>query len=248
MPAKKYHVALTEEERASLEQLLRRGQHSTRKLTRARILLKADAGLDDEAIADEVQTSRPTVERLRRRFNAMRLEALAERPRPGRTPKLDEKGEARLIAEACSTAPEGRECWTLQLLAERVVALQLSEACSRDTVRRALKKTNSSPGANSSGVFRKSAERSWPRWKMCWRSTPSPMTRNAQRSTSTRPVGNCWRTCGKGYRPRPADPREWTASMNETGRATSSSIANRRLAGGTWLLLSGALSTTSRSK
>lgn len=206
MPAKKYQVALTEEERASLEQLLHRGQHATRKLTRARILLKADAGLDDEAIADEVQTSRATVERTRRRFTAERLAALTERPRPGRTPKLDEKGEARLIAEACSTAPEGRQCWTLQLLADRVVALQLSEACSRDTVRRTLKKTNSSLGVNSSGAFQKSAARSWRRWKTCSHFTPHPMTPNARRLTSMRLAANYSPTCAPNCRRRLTGP------------------------------------------
>lgn len=146
MPKKKHFVNLTDEERATLEQMLRRGKHSARKLTRARILLKADDGLDDATIAEEVQTSRPTVERIRRRFAEARLETIAERPRPGRAPTLNEKAEARLIAEACSAAPEGRERWTLELLADRVVTLKLAESCSKDTVRRALKKTNSSRG------------------------------------------------------------------------------------------------------
>lgn len=146
MPKKKHLVNLTDEERATLEQVLRRGKHSGRKLTRARILLKADDGLDDATIVEEVQTSRPTVERTRRRFAEARLGALDEQPRPGRAPTLNEKAEARLIAEACSTAPEGRERWTLELLADRVVVLKLAESCSKDTVRRALKKTNSSRG------------------------------------------------------------------------------------------------------
>jgi transposase len=146
MPKKKHLVNLTDEERATLEQMLRRGKHSARKLTRARILLKADDGLDDATIVEEVQTSRPTVERIRRRFAEARLETIDERPRPGRAPTLNEKAEARLIAEACSAAPEGRERWTLELLADRVVTLKLAESCSKDTVRRALKKTNSSRG------------------------------------------------------------------------------------------------------
>ena len=146
MPKKKHFVNLTDEERATLEQMLRRGKHSARKLTRARMLLKADDGLDDATIAEEVQTSRPTVERIRRRFAEARLGTIDERPRPGRAPTLNEKAEARLIAEACSAAPEGRERWTLELLADRVVTLKLAESCSKDTVRRALKKTNSSRG------------------------------------------------------------------------------------------------------
>jgi transposase len=159
MPAKKYHVELTDQERARLEQMLRRGKHSARKLTRARILLKADLGLRDQDIAQELDTCTPTVERTRKRFAEVRLGSLDERPRPGRSPLLKQKGEARLIAEACSQAPEGRKHWTLQLLADRVVELKLVESCSADTVRRILKKTNSSPGFISSGASRKSAGR-----------------------------------------------------------------------------------------
>jgi transposase len=155
MPAKKYYVDLSAHERRELEQMLRRGPHSGRQLTRARILLNADEGLQDEEIAQEVDTSVPTIERTRRRFVEERLGALTERPRPGKPPVLQEKGQARVIAEACSPAPGGREHWTMQLLAERVVELGLAEACSEDTVRRVLKKTLLSPGSNSSGVSRR---------------------------------------------------------------------------------------------
>jgi transposase len=152
MPAKKYHVELSVEERATLEQMLRRGKHSARRLTRARILLKAADGLRDDETAEAVETSLPTVERTRKRFAEVRLGALDERPRPGKKPVLDERGEARLIAEACSVAPGGREHWTLQLLADRVVELKLADACSADTVGRVLKKTNSSRGSSSNGA------------------------------------------------------------------------------------------------
>jgi transposase len=155
MPAKKYHIDLTAQEYKELEQMLRRGTHSARKLTRVRILLRAAEGLSDEEIAAEVDTSVPTVERTRRRFVEAPLGVLTERPRPGKPPVLQERGEARLIAEACSPAPGGRERWTLQLLADRVVELGLAEACSADTVRRVLKKTHLSPGSNSSGVFQR---------------------------------------------------------------------------------------------
>jgi transposase len=146
MPAKKYHVELTADEYKSLEQMLRRGNHSARKLTRARILLRAASGLSDEEIAQEVDTCVPTIERTRKRFATGRLAALEELPRPGRKRRLDERGEARLIAEACSPAPGGHDHWTLQLLANRVVELQLAESCSDDTVQRLLKKTRSSRG------------------------------------------------------------------------------------------------------
>ena len=155
MSAKKYHVDLTAHEHKELEQMLRCGRHAARKLTRARILLRAAEGLSDEEIAEEVDTSVPTIERTRRRFVEEQLGVLTERPRPGKPPVLKEKEEARLIAEACSPAPGGRECWTLQLLADRDVELGLAPACSADTVGRVLKKTSSSPGSNSSGVFRR---------------------------------------------------------------------------------------------
>src|SRR6186713_1275973 len=130
MPAKKYQVELTADEYQRLTQMMRRGTQGARKLLRAQILLKAAAGLSDEEITQEVATCVATIERTRKRFAARRLEALEELPRPGRKRCLDARGEARLIAEACSPAPGGRERWTLQLLADRAVELQLAESCS----------------------------------------------------------------------------------------------------------------------
>lgn len=155
MPAKKYLVTLADDERQELEHLLHRGTHATRKVTRARILLKAADGWEDQTIAAALSVGRATVERLRQRFVEEGLGALADRPRPGVLPKLDTKAEARLIAEACSAAPEGRQRWTLQLLADRVVALGLTEAYSYESVRRVLKKRTSSHGSRSSGASRK---------------------------------------------------------------------------------------------
>jgi transposase len=146
MPAKKYQVELTADEYQRLTQMMRRGTQGARKLLRAQILLKAAAGLSDEEITQEVAPCVATIERTRKRFAARRLEALEELPRPGRKRCLDARGEARLIAEACSPAPGGRERWTLQLLADRAVELQLAESCSDDTVQRLLKKTRSSRG------------------------------------------------------------------------------------------------------
>jgi transposase len=146
MPAKKYQVELTADEYQKLDQMSRRGTQGARKLIRARILLKAALGMSDEEIAQEVDTGVATIERTRKRFATRRIEALEELPRPGRKRRLDERGEARLIAEACSPAPGGREHWTLQLLADRAVELHLAETCSDDTVQRLLKKTRSSRG------------------------------------------------------------------------------------------------------
>jgi transposase len=126
MPKKKYLVTLNDDERAQLEQLLHSGIHATRKVTRARMLLQTTEGWEDRAIAAALSVGRATVERLRQRVVEEGLGALDERPRPGIPPKLEAKAEARLIAEACRHAPEGRQRWTLHLLAERVVALGLA--------------------------------------------------------------------------------------------------------------------------
>jgi transposase len=136
MPQKKYLITLGDEEREQLDQLLHGGTHATRKVTRARILLKAAEGWEDGAIAAALSVGRATVERLRQRFVEEGLGALAERPRPGTQPKREEKAEARLIAAAWSGAPEGRKRWTLHLLAERVVARGLAASYAYESVRR----------------------------------------------------------------------------------------------------------------
>jgi transposase len=136
MPQKKDLVTRNDEEGEQLEPLLHSGTYATRKVTRARILLKAAEGWEDRAIAAALSVGRATVERLRQRCVEAGLGALEERPRPGIQPKLKEKAEARLIAEACSDAPEGRKRWTLHLLAERVVARGLAESYAYESVRR----------------------------------------------------------------------------------------------------------------
>ena len=146
MPKKKYIVTLDDAEREELQQLLRSGKHSTRKVTRARILLKAADGCTDEQIVTAVGVGRATVERTRESFVERGLEALNERPRPGKRRTLNAKAEARLIAEACSDAPEALIRWTMQLLADRLVELKIVQTVSDETVRRALKKTGSNRG------------------------------------------------------------------------------------------------------
>jgi transposase len=150
---KKYIVTLTQEERRMLQEMLSRGKAAARKLTHARILLKADAlpdgpGWNDEAIADGLEVGRATVERVRKEFVEEGLEAALERRKPRRLyqRKLDGDGEAHLVALACQKPPEGRSRWTLQLLADRMVQLEYVDEISYQTVRRTLKKTNSSLG------------------------------------------------------------------------------------------------------
>lgn len=138
-----YVIDLKAEEREQLQQLIRKGKTSARSITRARILLLAEAGQSNQAIVTALQTSLSTVKRVRRRFVEGGIEeALYDRPRPGVTRKLDGRQEALLVALACSEPPEERVCWTMQLLADRLVELGEVETISDETVRRVLKKTS----------------------------------------------------------------------------------------------------------
>jgi len=151
---KKYLVQLTDEERQSLHHLTTAGKASASKQTHARILLKADQAeggpaWPDERIAQALDAGLATIGRVRQRFVEQGLEAALgrkQRERPGRPRKLDGRAEARLIAIACSSPPEGRKEWTMRLLADRLVELDVVDTVSDETVRRVLKKTNSSRG------------------------------------------------------------------------------------------------------
>jgi transposase len=146
---KKYPVVLNETQREELKRLIAAGSAPARKLTHARILLKADQssegpGWVDEAIADAVEVSQPTVARVRKRYFEEGLEAALNRRPPNREyhRKLDGEQEARLIALACGEPPEGQARWSLRLLADRLVELEIvEEEVSYQTVRRTLKKT-----------------------------------------------------------------------------------------------------------
>jgi transposase len=153
MRTKRFRVTLTPAERDELLHLISSGKAAARTLAHARILLKADSPPDqsgpyDVAIAGAVEVSVNTVERVRQRFVEEGLQAaLVPRvPAASRASKLDGRGEARLIAEVCSPPPGDRPRWTLKLLADRLVELQVVEAISYETVRRTLKKTSLSPG------------------------------------------------------------------------------------------------------
>ena len=142
MPAKKYLVTLTPDEREELARLIAAGRANARTLTHARI-------------AEATEVTARTVERVRRRFVERGLEAALHRKpqeKPSRERKLDGAAEARLVAIACSKAPDGRAEWTMQLLADKLVELAVVDAISDETVRRTLKKTRSSRGRRSSGA------------------------------------------------------------------------------------------------
>ena len=146
MAALKYKVELNESERTHLKQMASRGETSARKVKRALVLLKADEGMTDRDIASGLLISASTVGRVRTRFVKEELDsALNERPRPGQKRKLDGRQEAHLIAIACSDAPEGHADWTIQLLADKVVAMGFAESISLETVRQILKKNELKP-------------------------------------------------------------------------------------------------------
>ena len=148
---KKYPVILTQTERDDLKSLIAAGTAPARKLTHARILLKADQspegpGWVDDAVAEAVEVSQPTVSRVRKQYFEEGLEAAINRRPPNREyhRKLDGEQEARLVALACSEPPEGQARWSLRLLADRMVELEVVDDLSYQTVRRTLKKTLSS--------------------------------------------------------------------------------------------------------
>lgn len=153
---KVYVVALTDDERQELRVLVRRGSERARRINRAQILLHADEGKQDKEIAIALHTGESTVQRVRRRFVEDGLHgALDEATRIGGARMLTGEQEAYVVALACSTPPDGRNEWTMQLLADKVVALGMVEAISDETIRRTLKRGASSRGGTSTGASRR---------------------------------------------------------------------------------------------
>ncbi len=153
MPAKKYLVALTQEERQQLQKIAGSNHHSVREKTRARILLLADTNgkdgcLKDAQIAGQLRCTALTVSTVRQRVSERGvLAAIRHKQQERRKARaLDGEQEAKLIALTCSAAPEGRKRWTLQLLKDRLIQMEVVENIGMETIRRTLKKTNSSRG------------------------------------------------------------------------------------------------------
>jgi transposase len=165
IPACKVVVRLTDEQREALDRLLRTGSHPAAMRRRAHILLLADASgpeaWTDEDVAEHLDTTRMTVQRVRQQFVTEGLDATLHRKKPtGRQyRKLDGKQEAQLVALACSPAPEGFARWTLRLLADKLVELEVVASIDPSTVCRTLKKTTSSRGSSSNGSSRRRAAR-----------------------------------------------------------------------------------------
>jgi len=188
---KKYIVKLAEEERVSLSKLIAQGKASARKLTHARILLKADSSEDgpgwtDQAISEALEVGTATVERVRQSLveEGMAVALNRHRPHTPRLRKLDGEQEAHLIALACSQPEEGQERWTLQLLADKLVQLQIVESISRETVRQVLEHNELKPWLEPrSGVFHPRATQSLcARWRRSSRCTHDLMMSDVRRS------------------------------------------------------------------
>jgi len=149
MPAKLYHVTLSDEERAELTALVNKGKGVARRLTRSRILLLADenredGGWKDETIAKALGISQRTVERTREKCVTQGIESALNHTRPKKTkaPILDGEAEAKLVHLACSSPPDGYERWSLRLLTAKFLELEIVETISRETIRITLKKMN----------------------------------------------------------------------------------------------------------
>jgi transposase len=152
--SKKFRFKLKPLEIERLESIIKKGSSGARVIRRAHTLLFSHRGKSVEAIAYLLKCSKTTVQTTRQKYRSEGLESvLKEKKRSGRPPKLEGKPKAHLIALACTTPPEGRSYWTMQLLADRLVSLELVESISDETVRRTLKKTLSSHGKSKAGVF-----------------------------------------------------------------------------------------------
>lgn len=146
-------VSLTAQEQETLHTVLQQAKANSRTLTRARVLLKAGEGWSDADLIRAFDVSQYTVRRVRRRFQQGGLEAvLQEQHQTRRRAALTGEQAAHLIAIACTPAPVGHDHWTIRLLADKAVELGFVESIAKDTIHRLLKKTNSNPGATSSGA------------------------------------------------------------------------------------------------
>ena len=157
---KRHIINLTEEERASLTAITKGGRHAVWKVQRAKILLKSDAGIIDKEIAEHLNVAVRTIERVRKRCALEGIDvALKSRPRAPRKPVMDGEAEANLVLLACSEPPEGRPRWTLGLLRDKLVELQIVDAVGKETVRRTLKKKRIETLASGKVLYSTKAKR-----------------------------------------------------------------------------------------
>lgn len=184
--SKKLTICLTETQRSELESLCRRQSVAAAKVRRARILLMSDTGHRDGRrrdweIAEAVGISERQVVRIRQQFVREGVGMLDRQPRPAVPGKLDGPAEAMLVTLCCSQAPQGRDHWTLQLLCDELARLQVVDSVSPETVRKVLKKTNSSLGETSGSALRKrTAPASSPEWRRSSTSTRNRTMRSTR--------------------------------------------------------------------
>ncbi len=191
MPSKKYVLKLSGDERSVLAKVVDEPRAARWKVLRARALLKCDQGpagpaWSDARIAEALECTVNSLENWRKQAVLQGpLSLLQKQPYHRSTPpKIDGEAEARLTALACSPAPRGHARWTLRLLAEHLVSLEVVDSISHETVRQVLKKTICSRGGKKCGAFRQGrTRRSWPRWSRCWRSI-NGLTIHADRSSA----------------------------------------------------------------
>ena len=199
---KKHIICLSQEQRQALQQCITTGRAPARQILHAQILLKVDQGpsgpnWSNKQIQEAFGAVESTVWRVRTRFLQDGLPAAVERrSQPDRPEKRKLAGEqeAHLIALACQKPPEGSACWTLRMLADKLVELEVVESVSHETVRMTLKKTNSSPGSKSSGAFH--LRRMPPlsrRWKTCSACINGPMMHDFRKFVSMKSASNCLR-------------------------------------------------------
>ena len=193
---KKYVVRLIADERAQLDDLIHKGKRSAALLTKSRILLKADVseageGWSDSRIAEALDTSIANIERTRRQLVEEGFEAVLTRkynPNSARLRIFDGAAEAKLIALTCGPAPAGHAKWSLRLLEEKVVELNIVEKASDNTIGRTLKKTFSNRISSSNGGSRpRPARPSSPTWKTCWRFINGRVIRSVPSCAWTKP-------------------------------------------------------------
>jgi hypothetical protein len=172
-PNIKYRVTLTEEERVTLKNLIQRGHTAGYRIRHAQILLALDETPANESwtdgkIAAAYGSNIRSIGNIRKRFVEEGFDAALERKKRLVPPviKIDGEAEAKIIALACSEAPEGRSRWTFRLLAEKVVAMGIVDRISDTAIRNRLKKTKSSPGCKKNGVFLPRLQSSLSGWKM----------------------------------------------------------------------------------
>jgi len=147
----KYVVKLSSSEREKLESMLRKGKYNARELRRVRVLLLADQQKQNKQIIEETGMCSQSIVTIKKKYLDQGIN-LKEKPRSGQPPKLDKRAETYLMALACSPAPEGRDIWTMQLLADKLVEMKVVESISDETVRCQLKKMNLSLGSKSNGA------------------------------------------------------------------------------------------------